>query len=517
MRGIKMDNSAKKHSILWWIGRVLLWIVFFPVMFMLFLIRTKKLPIPVKIPFLLAHIGLWAIAGYIGFLSDNQPPVIEARETAANYGTTIELKDVAVISDEKDDAPSMAITYCDPKAGTIGDDGQSVTFSKVGDYTIRVTGQDSSENVAELEIPVKITDGTPPVIKAKKAELSVMDSIPVSDLAAAKDEVDSSPELKIIACDGDAEIAKGGKSIVFKETGDYTVGLMATDSSDNGVKDKVTVRVFNDTIPDIKLSKTAISISDTDKDVDFTKYVSSESAVYGDLTGDVVIDSSAVKYGIPGKYTVNYSVSDKDGNKNRAELEVTVKDTTAPSISIFSTEFVLTEGDGKPDYLSGLTASDSNEGDLTGKVKVDDSAVDYNKAGTYVVVYSVVDSAGNAAKHEATVTVREKAAERSIPSSDNNGSQTSDGDVGSQTTAENIGAQTSEAVSGQGVPNRDVQADHPDTETEATYILNKNTGKFHYPWCASVKTMKEKNAEYFSGTRDEAIARGYDPCKRCNP
>lgn len=49
------------------------------------------------------------------------------------------------------------------------------------------------------------------------------------------------------------------------------------------------------------------------------------------------------------------------------------------------------------------------------------------------------------------------------------------------------------------------------------YILNRNTGKFHYPGCKSVKQMKEKNKVYFNGTRDEAIAKGYQPCKNCNP
>ena len=29
--------------------------------------------------------------------------------------------------------------------------------------------------------------------------------------------------------------------------------------------------------------------------------------------------------------------------------------------------------------------------------------------------------------------------------------------------------------------------------------------------------MSEKNKYYFNGTRDEAIAQGYEPCKRCNP
>jgi len=55
------------------------------------------------------------------------------------------------------------------------------------------------------------------------------------------------------------------------------------------------------------------------------------------------------------------------------------------------------------------------------------------------------------------------------------------------------------------------------TGTEVKYILNKNTKKFHYPSCSSVGEMKEKNKEYFTGSRDEAISRGFVPCKRCNP
>ncbi len=67
-------------------------------------------------------------------------------------------------------------------------------------------------------------------------------------------------------------------------------------------------------------------------------------------------------------------------------------------------------------------------------------------------------------------------------------------------TQENPSAQTAKAV-----------------PTEASYILNTNTHKFHYPSCASVKQMKEKNKQAFSGDRADVIAMGYDPCKRCNP
>lgn len=52
---------------------------------------------------------------------------------------------------------------------------------------------------------------------------------------------------------------------------------------------------------------------------------------------------------------------------------------------------------------------------------------------------------------------------------------------------------------------------------QQTYILNKNTKKFHYPWCKSVNQMKEKNKIEFTGDRKTVIEKGYDPCKNCNP
>lgn len=49
------------------------------------------------------------------------------------------------------------------------------------------------------------------------------------------------------------------------------------------------------------------------------------------------------------------------------------------------------------------------------------------------------------------------------------------------------------------------------------YIVNTNTDKFHYPDCRSVKQMKESNKWYYTGTRDDLIAQGYDPCGNCHP
>lgn len=54
-------------------------------------------------------------------------------------------------------------------------------------------------------------------------------------------------------------------------------------------------------------------------------------------------------------------------------------------------------------------------------------------------------------------------------------------------------------------------------EARVTYIANLNTKKFHKPTCASVDRMNEANKWYFTGTREELINQGYDPCKNCNP
>ncbi|MDO4280325.1 MAG: DNA/RNA non-specific endonuclease [Peptococcaceae bacterium] len=53
------------------------------------------------------------------------------------------------------------------------------------------------------------------------------------------------------------------------------------------------------------------------------------------------------------------------------------------------------------------------------------------------------------------------------------------------------------------------------TATTATYILNANTKKFHWPNCASVSRMK--NPITYNGSRDDLLAQGYSPCENCQP
>ena len=64
--------------------------------------------------------------------------------------------------------------------------------------------------------------------------------------------------------------------------------------------------------------------------------------------------------------------------------------------------------------------------------------------------------------------------------------------------------------------NTDYHADAAGQQ-ENTYIFNTNTHKFHDPSCSSVSQMNESSKQSFTGSREEAIAQGYEPCGRCKP
>ncbi len=55
------------------------------------------------------------------------------------------------------------------------------------------------------------------------------------------------------------------------------------------------------------------------------------------------------------------------------------------------------------------------------------------------------------------------------------------------------------------------------SRTIPIYILNTHTHKFHYPDCASVRKMSEKNRQEYFGAREDLIDMGYSPCGNCSP
>ena len=85
------------------------------------------------------------------------------------------------------------------------------------------------------------------------------------------------------------------------------------------------------------------------------------------------------------------------------------------------------------------------------------------------------------------------------------------------TVAEDDGGARAETAGTATADGQTAAASSNDTPTTVTYVVNTNTGKFHYPSCPSVQKIKDKNRMDTDLTRDELIAQGYVPCKNCNP
>ena len=55
------------------------------------------------------------------------------------------------------------------------------------------------------------------------------------------------------------------------------------------------------------------------------------------------------------------------------------------------------------------------------------------------------------------------------------------------------------------------------TGDEKEYVLNTSSKKFHLPSCSGAASIGEANRQDFSGSREELMNRGYDPCGACKP
>ena len=55
------------------------------------------------------------------------------------------------------------------------------------------------------------------------------------------------------------------------------------------------------------------------------------------------------------------------------------------------------------------------------------------------------------------------------------------------------------------------------TTPPQTYIANKKSGVFHYPYCSGAQSMSDANKIIYVGSREELISQGYHPCQNCNP
>lgn len=105
-----------------------------------------------------------------------------------------------------------------------------------------------------------------------------------------------------------------------------------------------------------------------------------------------------------GTFNVGVVAKDPSGNRSRDYVEVVVD--TAPTITGM-TEYYMAVGS-MVDYLDGVTAQDTVDGDVTDTVEVNTDALDITVAGDYEIIYTAMDDYGLVAEEACTIHVMEK-------------------------------------------------------------------------------------------------------------
>ena len=277
-------------------------------------------------------------------------------------------------------------------------DATAVNTAALGDYIVTYNVSDAAGNAApEKTRTVSVVDTTKPVV-------TLLGDNPQSvEAGTAYDEQGATATDNF---DGDIshQIIIGSGSVNPNVIGMYFVTYRVTDSSGN--QSSIVIRTVNvaDTIaPEISLigdDPQSINIGDPYAELGATALDSFE----GDLTSEIVIDAAAVDTSMIGSYPVTYTVADSSGNETQVTRTVTVGDPNAPVITLLGDDPQVIEL-GDPYVELGATALDDVEGDITGDIVIDASAVDTSKVGSYEVTYDVSDSSGNASQAIRTVDV----------------------------------------------------------------------------------------------------------------
>ena len=262
-----------------------------------------------------------------------------------------------------------------------------VNADAVGSYTLTYSATDAAGNSASTTRTVEVLDVTAPVVQLN-GEAFVTLNHPANYAEQGANATD--------AVDGEIDVVITGQ-LNAETIGTYTLTYSATDAAGNSASKTRTVTVVDVTAPIISLNGN--EFLNLNQDVVYSELgASATDAADGDI--DIVI-SGEVQTQTVGTYTLTYSATDASGNTASKTRRVNILDPNAPVISLNGSD-TLNINQGSVYVEQGASAIDAVDGDIevviTGQVNAD-------VVGSYTLVYSATDSAGNRASIPRTVHV----------------------------------------------------------------------------------------------------------------
>ncbi|PEC46381.1 immunoglobulin-like domain-containing protein [Bacillus sp. AFS096315] len=267
----------------------------------------------------------------------------------------------------------------------------AVDTKKKGVYTLIYTVSDSSGNTASMPITITVIDNVKPVlIGASNKTISINSVFNPLTGVTAKD-------------NSDGDLTKSIKvtgTVNTKKKGVYTLTYTISDLSGNTTTVNRTITVVDNIKPIISgaITKT-ISFGST---FNTLTGVTAKDNVDGDLTKSIKVIGTVNTKKL-GVYTLTYTVSDKSGNKTVLIRKITVKDMTKPVIYGATSKTIKLKS--TFNARTGVVAKDNIDGVITKYIKITNS-VNTKKKGTYTIVYSVKDRAGNVTTVNRKITVK---------------------------------------------------------------------------------------------------------------
>jgi|GEM_PF-6605750 len=119
----------------------------------------------------------------------------------------------------------------------------------------------------------------------------------------------------------------------------------------------------------------------------------SEYVVYFSY-GDIEVENEGLIFEEAGEFDIVSYIEDESGNKIEFTFKIIVLELSVPTFEGL-TELNWNINEDKPDFLEGVTAYDTKDGDLTSAIEVDDSDIDEAYNDEYRIYYYVEDSEGN--------------------------------------------------------------------------------------------------------------------------
>jgi uncharacterized protein YjbI with pentapeptide repeats len=332
------------------------------------------------------------------FEPDETPPVISLNGPAVlphEAGTPY--VEAATASDDRDGDLTSEIVV----TGSVNPD-------VIGDYDLSYNVSDAASNDAiEVMRTVQVRDTLLPAF----VDDPLLDVTGVQATGPSGAIVAYAPPTASDSFDTDVSVACTPPPGTVFELGESTVTCTATDDSGNSVTDTFTVTVV-DTIPPVLTIPAGAGAEATGPGgaaVTFSPIPSATDTV------DTSVPVTCTAFDPPmtvgdgstfpiGSWLVTCTASDDSGNPVMGQFWVTVGDNTGPVITLLGANLqVIEAGDAYVD--PGATAFDLVDGDVSGDIVIDTSAVDTMTAGSYSVTFNVSDSRDNPADQETRTVV----------------------------------------------------------------------------------------------------------------